>query len=268
MPKIQVGDIQLNYEVYGEGEPLVLVPGFRTGLWLWFKQIETFAQKYRTIVFDPRGIGASDALSGPVSVGSLADDLAGLLIALGIKQAHILGASFGGFVAQEFAISYPEMTRSLILCCTSFGGPRHLLPSVDTLQALAAIGALNTEESTRKNFRIAFAPAFINERPDELDQVIRLRLSNPVSDQTHFAQLQAAATFDAEARVSEIKAPTLVITGDEDTLVPPINSHNLVKQIAGAKLVAIEGGGHMFFIEQAEKFNSAVIDFIDKHRCI
>jgi pimeloyl-ACP methyl ester carboxylesterase len=264
MPRIPAGDIQLNCEVYGQGEPLVLIPGFRIGLWLWFKQIEAFARKYQTIVFDPRGIGESDALSGPVSVKSLADDLAGLLRALGIEQAHILGASFGGFVAQEFAIAYPRMTRSLTLCCTSFGGPRHLLPSVSTLQAFAATEGLNSEEMTRNNFKLAFAPAFINGKAAELEQVVKLRLSNPVSDQTHFAQLQAAATFDTEAQVAQIKAPTLVITGDEDILVPPDNSHSLAKQIAGARLVIIKGGSHMFFIEQAERFNSAVIDFIDR----
>jgi len=211
MAGIQVGDVQLNYEVYGEGEPLVLIPGFRTGLWLWFRQVEAFSRKYRTIVFDPRGIGESeesDKPIGPMAIKTLAADLAGLLSALDIEQAHILGASFGGFVAQEFAIAYPQMTRSLTLCCTSFGGPRHLLPSVNTLQALAATEGLNTEESTRKNFRVAFSPVFINERPEDFDQVVKLRLSNPVSDQTHFAQLQAAATFDAEARVCGITAPT------------------------------------------------------------
>src|ERR1700687_1652345 len=66
MPKIQIRDLQLNYETYGNGEPLVLIPGFRTGLWLWFKQVETFAQKFRTIVFDPRGIGASDSSNAPL----------------------------------------------------------------------------------------------------------------------------------------------------------------------------------------------------------
>ena len=264
MPKLQVGKVRLNYEIHGQGEPLVLIPGFRAGRWLWFKQVETFAQKYRTIVFDPRGIGESDESDKPIAIRTLADDLAGLLSALGLEQAHILGASFGGFVAQEFAIAYPQMTRSLILCCTSFGGPHHLPPSMKTLQAMATPEGLNTEESTRQNFRFAFAPAFINERPYELEHVIRLRLSNPVSDQTHVAQVHAAATFDAEARVSEIKAPTLVITGDEDTVVPPINSHNLAKQIPGAILIVIEGGSHMFFIEQPEKFNSAVINFIDE----
>lgn len=89
-------------------------------------------------------------------------------------------------------------------------------------------------------------------------------MHNPVTDQMHFAQLQAAATFDAEARVTEVTAPTLVLTGDEDTLVPPANSHNLVARISGARLVVIEGGSHMFFIEQSEEFNRTVIEFIDE----
>src|SRR5712664_2071104 len=137
MAKMHVGDVQLNYETYGNGEPLVLIPGFRTGLWLWFKQVETFAQKFRTVAFNPRGIGALDRSDAPMTIKTIADDLAGLLSALGIERAHILGASFGGFVAQEFAIGYPQMTRSLILCCTSFGGPCHLLPSSHVLYRTA-----------------------------------------------------------------------------------------------------------------------------------
>jgi pimeloyl-ACP methyl ester carboxylesterase len=264
MPRIKVGGIQLYYEIHGEGAPLVLIPGFRTGLWLWFKQVETLARNFSTIVFDPRGMGQSDETDGPMSITTLADDLAGLLSALGIEQAHILGASFGGFVAQEFAIAYPQMTRSLILCCTSFGGARHLLPSLSTLQALAVIEGLNTEERTRQNLLMAFSPKFIREQREEIERVIELRLSNPVTDAAHFAQLQAAAKFDAQARVSEIKAPTLVITGDEDTIVPPGNSQNLAAHIPRARLVQLKGGSHMFFVEQPEKFNQAVIEFINQ----
>ncbi len=261
MPKINIGDVQLYYEIHGDGDPLVLVPGFRTGLWLWFKQVEAFARRFRTIVFDPRGIGESDKPEASMTIKTMADDLAGLLSALAIDRAHILGASFGGFVAQEFAIAHPQMTLSLVLCCTSFGGLGHLLPSMSTLQAMAVIEG--TEERTRRDFLMAFSPKFIDERPAELEQVIRRRMHNPVTDQMYFAQLQAAATFDAEARVSEVTAPTLVLTGDEDTLVPPANSHNLVARIPGARLVVIEGGSHMFFIEQSEEFNRTVIEFID-----
>lgn len=263
MPKIKVGELQFYYETYGAGEPLVLIPGFRTGLWLWFKQVEALAQKFRVIVFDPRGIGQSDYPDEPFTITTLADDTARLLSALGIERAHILGASFGGFVAQEFAIAHPQMTRSLILCCTSFGGAGHLLPSISTMQALAAIEGLNTEERTRRNLLAAFSTEFISECPEEIEQVIKLRLQNPVTDRTHFAQLQAAASFDAAARVSKIKAPTLLLTGDEDTIVPPGNSRNLASQIPHSKLAIIEGGSHMFFIEQPEKFNRAVLEFLE-----
>jgi pimeloyl-ACP methyl ester carboxylesterase len=264
MPKTSAGELQLYYEIHGAGEPLVLIPGFRTGLWLWVRQVATFAEKFRTIVFDPRGIGRSDSSDAPLTVKTMADDLSGLLSALGIEQAHILGASFGGFVAQEFAIAYPQMTRSLILCCTSSGGVGHMLPSVSTLQRLAAIEGLNTEERTRQNLLIAFSPKFIAEHPQEIEEVIKLRLSNPVTDQAHFAQLHAAATFDAASRVSEITAPTLVMTGDEDTIVPPGNCTKLAAQIPHAGLKVIEGGSHMFFIEQPESFNQAVIEFINQ----
>jgi len=263
MPKIHISDIELYYEIHGEGEPLVLIPGFRTGLWLWFKQVESFARRFSTIVFDPRGIGESDKPNMPMTIKALADDLADLLSALDVEGAHILGVSFGGFVAQEFAINYPQMTRSLILCCTSFGGPRHLLPSLAALQAMSEVAGLNTDERRRRNFQQAFSPKFVSERSVDLEQAIGLRLQRPVSDQTHFAQLQAAATFDAESRVSEIKAPTLVLTGDEDTLLPSANSHNLVATIPLARLEIIEGGSHMFFIEQPKIFNQTVIEFID-----
>lgn len=124
MPKINVGGVQLYYEIHGDGDPLVLVPGFRTGPWLWFKQVETFARKFRTIVFDPRGIGESDKPEASMTIKTMADDLAGLLSALAIDRAHLLGASFGGFVAQEFAIAHPQMIRSLVLCLHQLRWPR------------------------------------------------------------------------------------------------------------------------------------------------
>ncbi|HEX8139650.1 MAG TPA: alpha/beta hydrolase [Pyrinomonadaceae bacterium] len=264
MPHTKVGGLQLYYETQGRGEPVVLIPGFRTGLWLWFKQMEALARKFRVIVFDPRGIGQSADTGEPFTIEMLADDLAGLLGALGIEWAHVLGASFGGFVAQEFAIKYPQMTRSLVLCCTSSGGARHLLPSASALQALATVEGLNTEERTRKDLLRAFAPEFVSERPGEVEAFIARRLRHPVKDWAHFAQLQAAAAFDASERISEIKAPTLVLTGDEDEIVPPGNSLYLAAQIPQARLVRVAGGSHMFFVEQPEKFNRAVIDFIEQ----
>src|SRR5947209_4314253 len=102
MPEIQTNNVRLYYEEHGAGAPLVLIPGFGTGLWIWFKQVPAFAARFRTIVFDPRGVARSEQRDEPVTIRLIADDVAALLDELDIARAHILGASFGGFVAQEF----------------------------------------------------------------------------------------------------------------------------------------------------------------------
>lgn len=263
MPYFQVEDVDIYYEDCGAGEPLVLTPGFGTGLWLWFKQMGAFARSFRTISFDPRGVGRSDGGRAPATMRAYANDVASLLSSLGVERAHVLGVSFGGFVAQEFALAHPRMLGKLVLCCTSFGGARHLPPSASTLQAMASAEGLNTEERTRRNLLPAFAATFLAERPEEVEEVIALRLRHPVSELTHLAQVQAAATFDAGARVSQIESPTLVVTGDKDAIVPPENSRNLAASVPGARLSVIEDAGHMVFIERAEEFNRAVIGFLD-----
>ncbi|HEV7844394.1 MAG TPA: alpha/beta hydrolase [Pyrinomonadaceae bacterium] len=268
MPKIVAGDIELYYEQHGAGVPLVLIPGFGTGLWIWFKQLPAFSKEFRTIIFDPRGISRSDAPDAPVTIRTIADDVAALLRALRIESAHILGASFGGFVAQELALGFPEMTRSLTLCCTSFGGPHHVPPSLETLQALASTKGLNTEERVRENLLLAFSPEFVERNRQEVEKVIELRAQNFVPEYAYLHQLQAALDFNAEDRVSEITAPTLVLTGDADIIVPVDNSRNLAARIAGARLVTIKGGSHTFFIEQADEFNAAIIKFIKETEAV
>jgi len=263
MPEIAVGDIHLYYETHGKGEPLVLIPGFSAGIWIWFRQVESLSRNFKVITFDPRGVSRSHSLDGPLTIRLLADDLACLLQSLGVETCHILGASFGGFVAQEFALAYPEMTRTLTLCCTSFGGPKHVSPSADTLLAISSTKGLNSEDRIRKNLLLAFSPQFIRDHSDEVEHVIKLRLDNVVPEQVHLKQLQAAVTFDAEARVKGITAPTLVLSGDEDVIVPLQNSANLAAAIPTAQLKIIPHGSHAFFIERADHFNRVVSDFIE-----
>lgn len=263
MPTARVSNVELYYEEHGRGEPLVLVPGFGTGLWIWYRQVPAFAERFRTVVFDPRGVARSAAPDEPVTMRGFADDLAALLGELKIESAHVLGASFGGFVAQEFALAYPALTRGLVLCCTSYGGPRHCPPSPETLQAIASTKGLNTEERVRENLLLAFSRRFVEEHPEEVERVISLRAENGVPEYAYLRQLQAAMAFDAEGRVAGIKAPTLVITGDDDVIVPHQNSLNLAAAIPSATLRVIEGGSHAFFIERPEEFNRAVTEFIE-----
>ena len=229
MPRIPVNGLKLFYETEGSGEPVVLIPGFASGRAIWSMQTPALAHNFRVISFDPRGICASDKPEGPQTIGLLADDLAHLLETIGIKSAHVVGVSFGGFVAQEFALEYPSMTRKLVLCCTSFGGPNHVMPGPETLKAFASSEWVDSEE---------------------------------VPDHVYRSQLEAAANFDVESRLTGIASPTLVLSGDMDAIVPVQNSRNLASKIHGAKLHIVEGGSHTFFIERADEFNRIVTEFL------
>jgi pimeloyl-ACP methyl ester carboxylesterase len=262
MPLVQSYEVGLHCEVYGDGEPVIFIPGFGNGLWIWFKQVPFFAERFRTVVFDPRGISRSEKPEGSVTVAQLAKDVEGLLGALNLESAHIVGASFGGFVAQEFALAYPEQVRSLTLSCTSFGGIKHVMPSPETLQAMASTKGLNTEERVRQNLLLAFSPDFLQNKRSEVEQIIELRAANPVPEYAYLQQLQAAISFSTEERVESIAVPTLVITGDADVIVPPVNSKNLAAKIPHAELRIVTGGSHTYFIEQAEEFNEIVSGFI------
>lgn len=262
MPKVAVNGLGLYYEVEGDGEPVVLIPGFAAGRWIWFKQTADLSRNFRVIIFDPRGVSASDKPEGPQTIGMLADDVAHFLRTIGVNSAHIVGASFGGFVAQEFALKYPSMTRKLVLCCTSFGGPNHVTPAPETLMALASTKGLNSEERMRANLLLAFTPEFVRTEEAEVDRIVHLRATNDVPEHIYLSQLQAAMNFNVESRLSEITSPTLVVSGDADVIVPVQNSFNLVNKIPGAKLHIVKGGSHTFFIEQPHEFNQLLSAFI------
>lgn len=262
MPKTSVNGFKLYYEIEGHGEPVVLIPGFAAGRWIWFKQIAALSRNFRVIVFDPRGVSASDKPEGQPTISLLADDLAHLLETIGIETAHVVGASFGGFVAQEFALKYPSMTRKLVLCCTSFGGPNHVQPTAETLMALASTKGLNSEDRMRANLLLAFTPEYVQTQLTEVDHIVHLRATNEVPEHVYLSQLQAAVSFNAESGIEGISSPTLVLSGDKDVIVPVQNSRNLAAKIPDAKLRIIEGGSHTFFIERAEEFNQVVTEFL------
>ncbi|HEU4870083.1 MAG TPA: alpha/beta fold hydrolase [Pyrinomonadaceae bacterium] len=263
MPKVSVNGLKLFYEIEGEGEPVVLIPGFAAGRWIWFKQTDELARNFRVIVFDPRGVSASDKPEGPQTISLLADDVAHLLQTIGIESAHIVGASFGGFVAQEFALKYPAMTRKLVLSCTSFGGPNHVVPAPETLEALASTKGLNSEERMRANLLLAFTPEYVQTQVAEVDEIVHLRAANEVPEHIYLSQLHAAMNFNSESRLAGITSPTLVLSGDADVIVPVQNSRNLAAKIPGAKLELVAGGSHTFFIEQAPEFNQLLISFLN-----
>ena len=251
------------YDIQGSGQPLILIPGFASGAWSWSWQVESFARDFKVITFDPRGISRSaTGESEKVSIGVIADDLISLLDELSIPDAHILGISFGGFVALDFALRYLDRVKRLILASTSFGGPNHVAPSMEVLATFASTDGLNTAERIRKYLTVAFSPEFVQSHPEDVNRFCELREENFVPREVYMQQLQSALSFNVEDQLPAINAETLVITGDEDIVVPTQNSRNLAAAIPNARLEVIEGSGHMAFVEKASEFNRIVLGFL------
>lgn len=250
--------MKLFYETHGTGRPLILIPGFASGAWTWFCQME-LANEFCVITFDPRGIGKSpNELQNP-SIGTFIADVLWILDDLKIEKANVLGASFGGFVAMEFARKFPERLDKLVLACTSAGGANHVRPDIEILRSFTPDANLTIGESIRKFIR----PAFNNDFNAEIvEKVCRMREENEVSEAVYSAQLKVAFSFDFESELNKIKAETLVITGDKDRVVPMRNSVNLAEKLPNATLKIIKGGSHLFFIENADEFNRAIKDFV------
>jgi pimeloyl-ACP methyl ester carboxylesterase len=250
------------YESKGDGEPLILIPGFASGAWTWFCQTKDLSKDFKVITFDPRGIGKSGGDLKNLSMDTFVEDVRTVLDALEIEKTNVLGASFGGFVAQEFALEFPERIDKLILACTTAGGVHHVKPDIEILRSFSPDPNLTVGERIRKFIRPAFTDKFNAENAEEVEKVCQMRESNEVDDAVYFAQLQVAFSFDTSEKLSAIKNETLIITGDKDSVVPMENSINLAEKLPKTTLKIIENGSHMFFVENAAEFNRAVKDFL------
>ena len=136
MPAVKVGDINIYYEIHGEGEALVLIMGYGGSSAGWFHQIPGLSREYRVVAFDNRGTGQSDKPDIPYTMEMMAGDIAGLLDSISIDAAHVYGVSMGGAIAQHFALGYPEKAISLILGCAMCGGAHSITPDAEAMNLL------------------------------------------------------------------------------------------------------------------------------------
>ena len=262
MAEVQVNGIELYVEEHGSGEPLLLIEGLGYASWSWFQQVEEFAQHYRTIIFDNRGVGDSDKPDEPYSIELLAQDAAGILSALGINSAHVLGVSMGGYIAQQMAITYPHFVRSLVLSCTSCGGSNSLPITQEALDSMLNVSGLTPQEVIRQGLSVAFNKQFLESHLDLVEKMVLLRMEKPTPRYAWERQFAAARSFDIESKLTKIEVPTLILTGLDDHVLPSQNSFLLAERIPGAKLVTIPDAGHLFFIEKFEEYNRLVLNFL------
>jgi 3-oxoadipate enol-lactonase len=261
VPVMITENTSIDYDVQGEGPPLLLIGGLGFGRWAWFRQVPTFSRHFETITFDIRG--ERDLKGG---VADIVTDVVALLEHLRVKKAHVLGTSLGGFVAQELALERPDLVDQLVLVCTSWGrgGPETMSPWA--LADMIGLPSLNPEKAVRQGLEAATSDAYRAERPEEFEQIVRWRLADSPSLSTYYEQMRAGASFDVSRAVGRITSPTLVIHGSEDRYVPASNAVALAEAIPGSKLRVLDDAGHLVFIERYADVNREVVTFLKPRR--
>lgn len=253
MPVLKAGEIELGYERSGEGPPLLLIMGMSGTLVHWGEPLlSRLYEHFDTIVYDHRGIGSSTKVAEPFTIAQLADDAAALMGALELDTAHVMGISMGGMVAQELALRHPERLRSLVLGCTYAGGEGGSLTSEETMRRLAeamASGdrprAIRTAWEANVSARFADAPAW--------EAFLEIGSANAVPVAVIMEQMRAIVEHDTSQRLGDITAPTLVVHGTEDEMLPVSNAYAIAERIPDARLEIFDGVGHLFFWEKPER---------------
>ena len=247
----------IGYEVRGDGPTLLLIPGLGFGPWGFFRQIPALSRRFRTVTFDLKA--PHDPEHG---VAELTRDAALLLDRLGAQKAHVLGTSLGGFVAQELALARPDLVDRLVLVSTGYGGQGGERMSLRAMAATFGVGSFSPERAVRRGLKAATSARYRAEHPDEFDRIVRARLAFSPSLSSYLRQAGAGANFDASGRVRGIAAPTLVIHGSDDRIVPVSNARALAQAVPHSRLCVLEGAGHLVFIEKSEEVNGEVASFL------
>jgi pimeloyl-ACP methyl ester carboxylesterase len=260
MPTIQNQGAKIYWDEQGHGTPVLLIMGLGYPSQMWHRPRPPLAERYRTIALDNRGIGRSDIPPGPYPIAVMAADAAAVLDAAGVDSAHVYGVSMGGMIAQEFALAYPKRVRSLILGCTAAGGPNAVRAEPEVTQLLMARGQMTPEEAAQAAIPFIYDPSTPRERIDEDLAVRREWFPRP---DAYMNQLQGILAWEAYSRLDQIKAPTLVIHGETDRLVPPGNGELIAARIPNAKLIKIPHASHIYFTDQPEAAHRPVVEFLN-----
>ncbi len=263
MPSAKVGDINMEYYLEGTGPPLLMIRGWGGQANSWGEPfLERLRPHFRIVRFSNRGTGLSDNPGGELTIRLMAEDAAGLLAELGIEKAHALGVSMGGMIAQELALNHSQVVQGLVLGCTNCGPSHSMTPNPEVMAKLGQIATLPLQERIRQSWLVTVTPEFMEAEREFLEEMLRIDLENPTPVDTFRRQFAAIQSFDTYERLPQVQAPTLIIHGDKDILVPVGNAEVLRKRIGGSQARIVPGVGHMFFWEKPEESAGAIVEFL------
>lgn len=264
MPYIEIATgIEVYYERFGSGAPLLLIMGTGLDHSCWSPQVESYRDQFECIAFDNRGTGKTNAPEGPLSTKMLAEDAAALLDALEISRAHVSGLSLGSCIAQELVLLRPELVETLQLHGTwarAYGyAARKFKAQIQMLDTF------DVREFYDINVLWFLTPEFMARDPERLTRQLDAIVESAPQRALLKAQYVADLEHDTLARLPTIEAPTLVTVGSFDLATPPLYAREVAAAIPNAELFVFEEGGHLHNVEAPDEFNRVTLEFLRKH---
>jgi pimeloyl-ACP methyl ester carboxylesterase len=266
LPFVNIGEIDLYYEVHGEGYPLLLITGLGGSTLAYEGQIAFFREHYKCIAFDNRGAGRSGRPAGIYTIEKMAEDALGLLDRLRVEKTFVFSISMGGMIALKLASMATMRLGAMLLGCTHAGGKSLIPPSPEVISLLADDTGGSREEIIRKQIPLFFSEKFQAENPLAIEEFISAQLLTPAQPRrAFFAQLHAITCYDSTVELAQVRNPALIVTGTEDVLIPPANSTYLAEHLPNAELISIPGAGHSLHFECRDFINRTAHAFYQKH---
>jgi pimeloyl-ACP methyl ester carboxylesterase len=263
MPKIQAGSIMLNYEQQGSGQPLVLIPYLGADHACYAFQVADYARHFTCISIDPRGTGESDKPGGTYTTEMFADDVAALMQAIGVDQAHVFGLSLGGATAMWLAAKYPHRVKSLSLHSTWPATDGYVRAVVGGWKAMARSLESTAETTIQGIFPWCFTPELYARRPDYIDELAAFVRSRPAMPVDAFLrQADAVIAHDAEARLPAIGVPAQITFGRHDAVTSTRFADRLQRGIRRSALHVFEDCSHAPIYENVAAFNDVTLAFL------
>jgi pimeloyl-ACP methyl ester carboxylesterase len=244
------GRTRLYWESVGAGDPVLLIHGLGLSGGAWWRTVDALAPTMRVITFDHRGIGQSESLTYAYTTEAMADDAVSILDHLAIDGVHLYGFSLGGMAAQQVALRYPERVRSLVLGATHSGGRRAARPEAEVVAFFRRRARMPSDEAAWASVPYNYGPRSRAEQVDRIAEDIERRLRNPFNERAYRAQLLAASLHNCYRRLERVRAPTLVVHGARDRMIPVANAYMSAQRIPGAQLRILDDAGHLYPTEE------------------
>ena len=245
-----------------DGPAVLLIMGLAYPAAMWFRLVPALAERYRVIRVDNRGAGRTGDVPGaPYTVETMTADCLAVLDAAGVQQAHVVGISMGGLMAQEIALTAPERVLSLCLTATHPGIAQAVTNPV-AMEMLMKRGEMTPQQAAEASIPFNYAPATPRERIEE-DWAVRFPLA--ATNEGYMAQAVGTSQWSGYDRLGSITARTLVLHGELDALVPPDNGRILADRIPGAELVLVPDANHVLMTDQPEQVGKLLLDWLDRN---